>query len=303
MLANILANAVKFTQKGEVVVTATCADASAALPGCAAGDRDGAGDACAGRQLVHVTIRDTGIGISEEDMKKLFQCFRQGSESMSRKYGGTGAAFTLSSLLSSLHLNVVEDSGPFLVVCYGRPLLIPRTTTMCKLGFVAGFQALTLLLLTGFCSACIVYLAWSNWPGPWALEKIRLACPLPGLGSWIADWRVRAAGLGLVISKRLTELMGGTTWVESTMGKGSTFHFTMLLVWADEAPPDSPRPLGPLPQEDRTSPATKGDSPAPSPAIFADTLCTSPVQYPRCWSVSALMCRLLWRRSKLRARV
>ncbi len=82
VLANILANAVKFTPSGEVVIHASCKPAML----------EGAPGESTGKQLVRVSIRDTGIGISEESMKKLFQCFRQGSESMSRRYGGTGGS-------------------------------------------------------------------------------------------------------------------------------------------------------------------------------------------------------------------
>ncbi len=77
VLANMLANAVKFTERGEVVVTATV-------------ERLADGGGSSGRQRFHLTIRDTGIGIDPESMTKLFQCFRQGHESMTRKYGGTG---------------------------------------------------------------------------------------------------------------------------------------------------------------------------------------------------------------------
>ena len=106
ILANLISNAVKFTEQGEVVLSVSSRLTE-------------------GEQTVDFAVRDTGIGIPQERMDRLFQSFSQVDASTTRKYGGTG--------------------------------------------------------------------------------------------------------LGLVISKRLTEVMNGRIWVESEVGKGSTFYVTLPL--------------------------------------------------------------------------
>ncbi len=105
ILVNLLNNAIKFTEEGEIVVQ---------VSGMEYGE---------GSELIHFSVRDTGIGIPPDRVDRLFQPFSQVDASTTRKYGGTG--------------------------------------------------------------------------------------------------------LGLVISKRLAELMGGRMWLESEAGAGSTFHFTI----------------------------------------------------------------------------
>jgi len=108
VLVNLLANAVKFTDVGEVVLIVE--------PDTAPG-------------LLHLAVRDTGIGIPADRAHRLFEEFSQLDSSTTRKYGGTG--------------------------------------------------------------------------------------------------------LGLAVSKRLAELMGGTMWVESDEGQGATFHFTVSCEQAE----------------------------------------------------------------------
>ncbi|KXZ49250.1 hypothetical protein GPECTOR_22g842 [Gonium pectorale] len=192
VLANLLSNAVKFTERGEVVVRVNverveddrslqpaAAAAAAAPPAKAAGadagadagtapgsDEPGAAAAAGGEggdggeaTVIHITVTDTGIGIGEESARKLFQHFRQGSETMSRRYGGTG--------------------------------------------------------------------------------------------------------LGLAISKRLAQLMQGDIWVDSRLGAGSTFHFTLRAEWISTPGPwpwSPPRSAASTPsQSSECTPRTSTD--------------------------------------------
>jgi len=132
ILINLVSNAVKFTETGEVVVEVASRllspteTTTQAIP-------SGPEALRPGRHELHVSVRDTGIGIPADRMNRLFQSFSQVDASTTRRYGGTG--------------------------------------------------------------------------------------------------------LGLVICKQLSELMGGRMWVESEPGKGSTFHFTILV----EASPSAMR--------------------------------------------------------------
>ena len=126
VLLNLCNNAVKFTARGEVVVAVRLVDEAP------------------GHATLHFSVSDTGIGLSEDQRKKLFQKFTQADTSITRKYGG--------------------------------------------------------------------------------------------------------AGLGLAISKKLTEMMGGDIWVESEISKGSIFHFTARFeLQAQGSPPlKLPQETGPL---------------------------------------------------------
>ncbi|MCC6148579.1 MAG: response regulator [Anaerolineaceae bacterium] len=87
ILVNLLNNAVKFTEKGEVVVWA---DAQMNPPGHSP------------RYVFHFSVRDTGIGISPENLAPLFQSFVQLDASTTRKYGGTGLGLAISKQLCTL---------------------------------------------------------------------------------------------------------------------------------------------------------------------------------------------------------
>jgi PAS domain S-box-containing protein len=128
ILVNLVSNAVKFTQAGEVVVSVTAHKLT---------QTNNTDSASSTKYEICFAVQDTGIGIPQNQMARLFEYFSQVDSSTSRRYGGTG--------------------------------------------------------------------------------------------------------LGLVISKRLSEMMGGRIWVKSQVGQGSTFYFTII---AESVPGSSQVDLG-----------------------------------------------------------
>ena len=91
ILMNLVGNAVKFTQAGAVSVRVHASD---------------------GR--LHFRVRDTGIGMTPEQMARLFKPFEQGDASMSRLFGGTGLGLRISQRLANLldgSINVESTPG------------------------------------------------------------------------------------------------------------------------------------------------------------------------------------------------
>lgn len=86
ILVNLISNAIKFTDIGEIVVTVT-----SQLIDPETNTRD-----------LLFNIRDTGIGIAPEAISKLFQAFRQADSSINRKYGGTGLGLAICKQLCEL---------------------------------------------------------------------------------------------------------------------------------------------------------------------------------------------------------
>ncbi len=90
VLVNLVGNAVKFTHEGEIVVEVSLADPVSEI------------DPNSNSLDLLFSVKDTGIGISEENQQTIFQSFIQGDSSTTRKYGGTGLGLTISRRLVEL---------------------------------------------------------------------------------------------------------------------------------------------------------------------------------------------------------
>ena len=96
ILLNLLGNAIKFTHNG--CITIACRLLEQQESGC----------------LLRLTVADTGIGISAEGLKRIFQPFSQAEKSTSRKYGGTGLGLSICLNLARLmggDLSVESEVG------------------------------------------------------------------------------------------------------------------------------------------------------------------------------------------------
>ncbi|WP_227496493.1 PAS domain-containing protein [Massilia litorea] len=95
VLLNLVGNAVKFTERGEIVLSVEVAARSP------------------GRVRLRFAVRDTGIGIAQEDQARLFEPFSQGDSATGRKYGGVGLGLSIARrLVALMGGSLVVESSP-----------------------------------------------------------------------------------------------------------------------------------------------------------------------------------------------
>jgi len=112
VLRNLVGNAIKFTREGEVLVTVNLVEEKV------------------GSALLEFTVQDTGIGISAEKQRQIFEAFTQADASTTRDYGGTGLGLAISQEIVSLmdgSLTVESEPGEGSTFRFTVPLGVEKS--------------------------------------------------------------------------------------------------------------------------------------------------------------------------------
>ena len=114
VLINLVGNAIKFTDAGEVVIKATATDGS-----------------------FHLSVCDTGPGISAADQAKLFQEFQQADNAITRRKGGTGLGLAISKRIVEMHggkIWVESQIGQGSTFAFTLPVVVKQQVPEQRLG-------------------------------------------------------------------------------------------------------------------------------------------------------------------------
>ncbi|MBF0368124.1 MAG: PAS domain S-box protein [Magnetococcales bacterium] len=96
VLSNLCGNAIKFTERGEIVLSITQVETAP------------------NKTLLSFTVRDTGIGMNPEQVKRLLEPFQQADASTTRRYGGTGLGLSICNNLVGMmggHIDIQSEPG------------------------------------------------------------------------------------------------------------------------------------------------------------------------------------------------
>jgi PAS domain S-box-containing protein len=138
VLINLVGNAVKFTEHGEVSVSVKRESSRSGTRQNSACDERNSGEFRyenypLSPALLNFTVADTGIGIPAERMAAIFAPFEQADGSITRRYGGTGLGLTISQRLVTLMggtLTAHSEPGQGSVFSFAIPFDLPRRSEM-----------------------------------------------------------------------------------------------------------------------------------------------------------------------------
>lgn len=115
VVTNLLGNAVKFTEQGEVVLTVEPVSAGESSD----------------RVRLHFSVRDTGIGLSPDQIERIFQPFVQADGSTTRKYGGTGLGLSISrKLVEMMNGEIWAEGEPGKGSCFHFTVELTRAESV-----------------------------------------------------------------------------------------------------------------------------------------------------------------------------
>ena len=244
ILLNLLSNSVKFTEEGEVVLSVR------AEP-----------DA-----MLHFTVRDTGIGLSEQGLSRLFQKFSQADSGTTRKYGGTGLGLAISKLLAELMGGTMwaESAGPgqgssFHFTIRAVPAALPQGTRRDFLGQQPQLAGKRILVVDdNATNRRILALQAAKWGmvvqdtefpaqslemlGARPYDLAILDMHMPGMDGAMLAQAIRAAGhkLPLVLFSSLGRKEAGDSIFAATLAKplrqSQLFDTLVQLLAQDEVP-------------------------------------------------------------------